>query len=247
MEILAPFLSAAGLISFGTLTALEIVLGIDNVIFISILAGRLRGEDREKARRYGLAGAFVMRLGLLFLVSWIAQLTEPLFSVLGRDFSGKSLILFGGGLFLLFKATREIHHKLEGPDQNPSLQTTATATLSGVVMQILLLDLVFSLDSVITAVGMAQAVSIMIAANVVALVVMLAGARAISAFIDEHPTFKMLALSFLMMIGLVLSAEGLGFHIPKGYVYFAMAFSVVTEFLNLKMKKAGAKPVQLKP
>jgi len=188
-----------------------------------------------------------MRLGLLCLVSWIAQLTEPLFSVLGRDFSGKSLILFGGGLFLLFKATREIHHKLEGPDQNPSLQTTATATLSGVVMQILLLDLVFSLDSVITAVGMAQAVSIMIAANVVALVVMLAGARAISAFIDEHPTFKMLALSFLMMIGLVLSAEGLGFHIPKGYVYFAMAFSVVTEFLNLKMKKAGAKPVQLKP
>jgi predicted tellurium resistance membrane protein TerC len=229
-------------IAFATLTLLEIVLGIDNVIFISILAGKLPKEQREKARIIGLSLAMIMRILLLFLLSWIVRLTAPLFEVLGQEISGRDLILIGGGLFLLFKSTHEIHDNLEG--QHGEKAGKVAATLGSVLIQIMLLDIVFSLDSVITAVGMADEVSVMITAVVVSIGFMLLFSGHIARFVEKHPTIKMLALSFLILIGVTLIAEGLGQHISKGYIYFAMAFSVLVEVLNIKMR-SKAKPVEL--
>lgn len=237
------FSSPEAWLSLLMLSAMEIVLGVDNLIFISILAGRLPESQRAKARKLGLMGAFVTRLGLLAVISWIVGLTQPLFSVMEREFSGKSLILLLGGLFLLYKATTEIHHKLEG--EEPSGAVKAAASFAAVIAQIMLLDLVFSLDSVITAVGMSNHIPVMVAANVIALAVMLAVGGPLHTFIERHPTVKMLALSFLLMIGLVLMGEGLGFHIPKGYVYFAMGFSIAVELINLRVRSKSA-PVHLK-
>lgn len=221
-------------ISLLTLTSLEIVLGIDNIIFISILTGALPQSEQARGRRIGLIGALVSRLLLLAAMSWIAGLTTPLFTLFGTNFSGKSIILLIGGLFLIYKSTHEIHGKIEGSEESVANSTRVKKTFAAVIAQILIIDVVFSIDSVITAVGMSQNLSIMVAANVIALIVMLAAAGSISRFVDAHPSLKMLALSFLMMIGLVLVADGCGFHIPKGYVYFAMAFSVLVEFLNIK-------------
>ena len=228
-----------------TLTALEIVLGIDNIIFISILAGKLPAADQPKARRLGLLGAFFSRLLLLLSIAWIVRLTRPLFEVFGHGVSGRDLILIVGGLFLIGKATYEIHGKLEGEEHEGGGAAKAARSLASVVVQIMLVDIVFSLDSVITAVGMVDEVSLMITANVIALGIMLAAAGPISGFVDRHPTVKMLALSFLVLIGTNLVAEGFGAHIPKGYTYFAMAFSVIVEMLNLRLKKVTAPPVRL--
>uniref|UniRef100_UPI0037C19637 TerC family protein n=1 Tax=Gemmatimonas sp. TaxID=1962908 RepID=UPI0037C19637 len=217
-------------ISLLTLSVLEVVLGIDNIIFISILSGKLSPSDQPKARRFGLMGAFLSRVALLLSITWVMRLTEPLFAVLGRAVSGRDLILIVGGLFLIGKATMEIHSKLEGPEESTTV-TKAGRSLWGTVAQIAVIDIVFSLDSVITAVGMADSVVIMIAANVIALIVMLAAATPISDFVDRHPTVKMLALSFLVLIGTNLVAEGFGQHISKGYTYMAMAFSVIVEML----------------
>jgi predicted tellurium resistance membrane protein TerC len=227
-----------------TLTVLEIVLGIDNVIFISILAGKLPKEQQAKARRVGLALAMFLRIGLLASLAWMVKLTSPLFSVFGQEISGRDLILLIGGLFLLFKATREIHERLEGEEGHASARVAASFT--SVIIQILLLDIVFSLDSVITAVGMANQLAVMITAVIVAVLVMMVAAGPISDFVSRHPTVKMLALSFLLLIGMSLVAEGLDFHIPKGYVYFAMGFSVLVEMLNLRMRKKTVKPVDLR-
>ena len=226
-----------------TLTALEIVLGIDNIIFISILAGKLPPEQQGRARRLGLVGAFVSRVLLLLSIAWIVRLTHPLFEVFGRAVSGRDLILLLGGLFLIGKATHEIHDKLEGEEG----QVTAKlrTSLSRVVVQIMLIDIVFSLDSVITAVGMVNEVSIMIGANIIALGIMLAASGLIAKFVERHPTIKMLALSFLVVIGVNLVAEGTGYHIPKGYTYFAMFFSIMVETLNIKARGKSAKPVKL--
>jgi predicted tellurium resistance membrane protein TerC len=231
-----------GWIALLTLTVLEIVLGIDNIIFISILVGKLAKEQQPKARRLGLALAMFLRIGLLASIAWMAQLTSPLFHVLGKGISGRDLILLAGGLFLLTKATREIHEKLEGEEGEASARVAAR--FAAVIVQILLLDIVFSLDSVITAVGMASHLSIMIAAVVIAVGVMMFAAGPIGDFVARHPTIKMLALAFLLLIGMSLLAEGLGQHIPKGYIYFAMAFSVFVEFLNLRMHKKR-QPVKL--
>jgi predicted tellurium resistance membrane protein TerC len=222
-----------------TLTALEIVLGIDNIIFISILSSRLPKPKQPRARRLGLAGAFVTRVLLLLSIAWIVRLTTPLFSLAGVAFSGRGLILFIGGLFLIGKATFEIHSKLEGEDHAVT-GTAVAASMASIVVQIMLLDIIFSLDSVITAVGMVDQVTIMIAANVVALGIMLAAATPISDFVDRHPTIKMLALAFLVLIGTNLVAEGLGHHIPKGYTYFAMFFSFSVEMLNLRLRAREA-------
>ncbi len=221
-------------LSLATLAALEIVLGVDNIIFIAILAGRLPASQRERARKVGLAGAFVSRLGLLATLSWIVKLDQPLFEVAGYGFSGKALILLAGGLFLLYKATNEIHDKLEAADEDGSATARSTATFGAVILQIVVLDMVFSIDSVITAVGMSDHISVMVAANVIALIVMLLIGRGIAAFVDRHPSIKVLALSFLLMIGLVLIAEGFGAHIPKGYIYGAMGFSVFVEMINIR-------------
>ena len=218
-----------------TLTVLEIVLGVDNIIFISILAGKLPEENRARARRLGLLGAFFSRLLLLLGIAWVVQLTTPLFTVLGVGVSGRGLILIVGGLFLIAKATHEIHDKLEGGGEHSAAKKVARS-LVAVVAQIMVIDIVFSLDSVITAVGMVDEVAIMIAANVIALGIMLVAAGPISSFVDRHPTVKMLALSFLVLIGTNLVAEGLGQHIPKGYTYFAMAFSVIVEMLNIRVR-----------
>ena len=218
-----------------TLTALEIVLGIDNIVFISILAGRLPGRSQKKARIWGLALAMIMRVLLLLSLSWIMNLTRPLFSVADFAVSGRALILILGGLFLLAKSTREIHHRIEGGDEHGAGATHPS--FSGVLVQILLLDIVFSLDSVITAVGMVDEIPVMIVAVVVAVVVMMIFSGMISDFIHRHPTLKMLALSFLLLIGVNLIADGLGFHIPKGYTYFAMGFSLGVEMLNLRVRK----------
>ncbi|HEV2852618.1 MAG TPA: TerC family protein [Thermoanaerobaculia bacterium] len=226
-----------------TLTVLEIVLGIDNVIFISILAGKLPQGDQAKARRVGLGLAMFLRIGLLASLAWMAKLTAPLFTVLGEGISGRDLILLIGGLFLIFKSTREIHERLEGEEGHASARVAASFV--SVIVQILLLDIVFSLDSVITAVGMANQLPVMIAAVVIAVGVMMFAAGPISSFVAAHPTVKMLALSFLLLIGMSLIAEGLDFHIPKGYVYFAMGFSVFVEMLNLKLRKKAARPVHL--
>ena len=231
------FLTADGLIALVTLSVLEVVLGIDNVIFISILAGKLPKADQEKARRIGLLAAMGMRILLLMSIAWIVRLTAPLFSVGDHPISGRDLILMVGGLFLLFKATREIHEKLEGEEGHVSARVAPT--MAAVITQIMLLDIVFSLDSVITAVGMADDLSIMVAAVVIAVAIMMFAARPVSAFVDAHPTVKVLALSFLLLIGASLIAEGFGVHIPKGYIYFAMGFSVFVEMVNLRVTKKG--------
>jgi len=226
-----------------TLTMLEIVLGIDNIIFISILAGKLPEEQQQRARRVGLLGAMLTRIGLLAVLAWIIRLTAPLFSAFGHAFSGRDLILLAGGLFLLFKSTREIHDSLEGELGRDNLK--GRASFAAVVGQIMVLDIVFSLDSVITAVGMARHLPVMIAAVVLAVGVMMFAAAPISGFVHRHPTVKMLALSFLLIIGISLVADGLGQHIHKGYIYFAMGFSVFVEALNLRVR-ARRKPVELR-
>jgi predicted tellurium resistance membrane protein TerC len=231
-------------IALVTLTALEIVLGIDNIIFISILTGRLPEHQRQKGRMIGLALAMIMRIALLISLAWVVKLTDPWFTVFGRGISGRDLILIVGGLFLLAKSTHEIHHKLEGlEDEGPA---KATATMKSVLVQIVLLDLVFSLDSVITAVGMAKHIPVMVIAVVLAVIFMMLFAKPIGEFVEDHPTVKMLALSFLLLIGMALVADGLGFHIPKGYIYFAMGFSVFVEMLNLRLRKTRPKPVRLR-
>jgi predicted tellurium resistance membrane protein TerC len=218
-----------------TLTVLEIVLGIDNIVFISILSGKLPKEKQKKARQTGLALALITRILLLLSLSWVMSLTAPLFTVLQQEISGRDLILLIGGLFLIYKATTEIHEKLEG--ENHDTEIKGKASFSSVILQILILDVVFSLDSVITAVGMASHIEVMVAAVIIAVIIMLFAAESISKFVNQHPTVKMLALAFLVLIGVSLLAEGLDQHIPKGYIYFAMAFSVLVEMLNLRLKK----------
>jgi predicted tellurium resistance membrane protein TerC len=230
-------------VALATLTLLEIVLGIDNIVFISILTGRLPAAQQPLARRLGLGLALVMRLGLLFAISWVMSLTTPLFSVLGRDLAGRHLILLGGGLFLIGKATHEIHAKLEGSSDETTGASSASA-FGFILLQIMVLDLVFSLDSVITAVGMVDEISVMVVAMVVAVGVMLTFAGAVSNFVQRHPTMKILALSFLLLIGVMLVAESIGQHIAKGTIYFAMAFSLVVELMNLRLRK-HSKPVTL--
>jgi predicted tellurium resistance membrane protein TerC len=236
------FLTSDGLIALVTLTFLEVVLGVDNVIFISILSGKLPPEQQQRARQIGLLAAMGMRILLLFSIAWIVRLTAPLFSVLGQEISGRDLILMGGGLFLLAKATIEIHERLEGEEGHGSARVAPS--LGAVIFQIMLLDIVFSLDSVITAVGMAEELSIMVAAVVIAVAIMMFSAAPISAFVSLHPTVKVLALSFLLLIGLSLVGEGLDMHIPKGYIYFAMGFSVFVELINIRVRK-GTAPVKL--
>jgi predicted tellurium resistance membrane protein TerC len=233
------FLTADGLVALVTLTLLEVVLGIDNVIFISILAGKLPPAQQERARRIGLMGAMVMRILLLLSITWIMRLTQPLFTVpiFNHEFSGRDLILAGGGLFLLFKATREIHERLEGEDGHVAARVAPS--LAAVIGQIMILDIVFSLDSVITAVGMAEDVAVMIAAVVVAVAIMMFASKSVSQFVDAHPTVKVLALSFLLLIGVSLIADGFGMHVPKGYIYFAMGFSIFVETINLRASKKG--------
>ncbi len=230
-------------IALVTLTALEIVLGIDNIIFISILVGRLPGKKRNKARVIGLALAMITRILLLLSITWVMRLTSPLFSIFAREISGRDIILIAGGLFLLWKSTLEIHEGLEG--EEGARTTKAAASFAAILVQIALLDVIFSLDSVITAVGLAQDVAVMIIAIIAAVIVMMFSAKGIGDFVDRHPTIKMLALSFLVMIGVTLIAEGFEFHIPKGYIYFAMAFSVAVEMLNMKVRKKTAHPVKL--
>ncbi len=230
-------------IAFATLLALEIVLGVDNVVFISILAGKLPAGEQQRARSTGLALALVTRVLLLLSLSWVIRLTAPLFAPFGHELSGRDLILIVGGLFLIGKSTHEMHQRLEGEEGETS--SRVRPSFSGVIVQILLLDIVFSLDSVITAVGMVDRLEIMIAAVVAALFVMLAFAGRISSFVERHPTVKMLALSFLLLIGTTLIAEGIDQHIPKGYIYFAMAFSLFVEMLNLKSRRVAVTPVRL--
>jgi predicted tellurium resistance membrane protein TerC len=230
------------LIALATLTALEVVLGVDNVIFISILAGKLPADQQARARRVGLMAAMVMRILLLFSLAWIVRLTEPLVSVLGRGISGRDLILLGGGLFLLAKATIEIHDKLEGVEGVRSAKVAPS--FGAVIVQIMLLDIVFSLDSVITAVGMADSIAVMVVAVIIAVGIMMLSAGSVSEFVQRHPTVKVLALSFLMLIGMSLVGEGMGQHIPKGYIYFAMGFSVFVEMINLRLRAPGV-PVEL--
>ncbi len=230
-------------IAFLTLTALELVLGIDNIIFISILVDRLPPERRETARRIGLGLAMFMRIGLLFVLAWIVGLTTPLFTVLANEISGRDLILIGGGLFLLWKAPGEIHQLLEGKEGDQSAR--AASTFSGIIMQIIVIDIVFSLDSIITAVGMVNDVKVMVAAVIASVGLMMAFAGPIGRFVSLHPTIKMLALSFLIMVGMALVADGLNYHVPKGYIYFAMAFSVGVEMLNLRLRRRG-EPVRLR-
>jgi predicted tellurium resistance membrane protein TerC len=234
--------SAEGWIALGTLTVLEVVLGIDNIVFISILAGKLRKADQPRARRVGLSLAMLIRVGLLLSITWVMGLTAPLFAVVGQEISGRDVILIAGGLFLIAKSTYEIHDKLEGTEGHGSAK--AVASFAAVIVQILLLDIVFSLDSVITAVGMAKDVAVMILAVVIAVVVMLFSAGAISDFVERHPTVKILALSFLLLIGVSLLGEGFDQHIEKGYIYFAMAFSVFVELINLRVR-GKAEPVHL--
>ncbi len=230
-------------IALGTLTALEIVLGIDNIIFISILVGRLPEKQRAFARRIGLSLAMIARLALLFSISWVMGLTEPWFTVFDQTISGRDLILIGGGLFLLAKSTHEIHNSLEGTED--SANVAAAASLGMVLVQIAILDIVFSLDSVITAVGLVDQVTLMAIAIILAVLVMLIAAKPIGDFVDEHPTIKILALSFLILVGVTLMVEGFDVHVPKGYIYFAMAFSVGVEALNLRMRKKRRAPLKL--
>jgi predicted tellurium resistance membrane protein TerC len=232
-------------IAFATLTALELVLGIDNIIFISILVDKLPPEKRELARRIGLFMAMFMRIGLLLVLAWIVGLVAPLFTVLGQEISGRDLILILGGLFLIWKSTGEVHQALEGEEEHA--QSAVKATFGAVILQIMIIDLVFSLDSIITAVGMVDDVKIMIAAVIASVALMMLFAGPIGRFVSDHPTIKMLALSFLVVVGVVLVAEGFDHHVPKGYVYFAMAFSLGVEMLNIRMRKRKAHKVQLNP
>jgi predicted tellurium resistance membrane protein TerC len=226
-----------------TLTALEIVLGIDNIIFITVLAGRLPEEERNRGRVIGLAMAMITRILLLLSLTWIMGLTKPLFELLAHEISGRDIILLIGGLFLLAKSTHEIHANLEGEEER--VEKSKAVSFAGVITQIAILDIVFSLDSVITAVGLVNQVPVMIAAIIIAIIVMMVSAKSIGDFVESHPTIKMLALSFLILVGVSLVGEGLDFHIPKGYIYFAMAFSVGVEMLNIKMRSRKAKPVKL--
>ncbi|MCC6969757.1 MAG: TerC family protein [Phycisphaerales bacterium] len=223
-------------LALATLTLMEIVLGIDNIVFIAIITGKLPESQRPAARRVGLFLAMFIRIALLWAISWVMSLTKPLFDVMGKEFTGKDLVLLLGGAFLIYKATTEIHHKLEGGGPEEAAKAGGL-TFKSAVTQIVMLDIVFSLDSVITAVGMARAIWVMVTAVVISIGVMLAFAGQISAFVERHPTVKMLALSFLLLIGVMLTADGLGQHIPKGYIYFAMAFSLVVEMLNLRIWK----------
>ena len=231
-------------IAFATLTALELVLGIDNIVFISILVDKLPKEQRELARKIGLFMAMFMRIGLLLVLSWIIGLVAPLFTVLGQEISGRDLILIGGGLFLIWKSTGEIHQSLEGEEGHSS--GAVKATFAAVILQIMVVDMVFSLDSIITAVGMVDSLPVMVAAVVASVALMMVFARPIGLFVSDHPTVKMLALSFLVVVGVVLIAEGFDHHVPKGYVYFAMAFSIGVEMLNLRLRKKSGKPVNLR-
>ena len=235
-------LTMDGVISLVTLTCLEIILGVDNVIFISIIAAKLPANQRGKARHIGMVGALFTRIVLLSLMSWLASLTATLFRVADVDISGKSLILLSGGLFLLYKSTKEMHGKFEGEDDAYGPGAKVQANMAGIIAQIMLIDIVFSIDSVITAVGMSQNLFIMVLANVCALGIMLVAAKSIADFVEEHPTIKVLALSFLIMIGMVLVGEALSFHIPKGYVYFAMGFSLCVEMINIKTARPGKQP-----
>lgn len=228
-------------IGFITLTVLEIVLGIDNIVFISILSGKLPPQQQKKARTIGLSLAMITRVLLLLSLAWMMRLTTPLFEIFGMEMSGRDLILLGGGIFLVAKSTIEIHHKLEGDDRT---KVKGYPSFWSVIAQILVLDIVFSLDSVITAVGMVNQVGVMIAAVITAILVMLVSMETVSGFVERHPTVKMLALSFLLLIGVMLIAEGFGQHVPKGYIYFAMGFSVLVEALNLRAKRAKQKPVE---
>ena len=230
-------------IAFATLTMLELVLGIDNIIFISILVDRLPPGQRDLARRLGLVGAMFMRIGLLLVLAWVIGLTAPLFAVLGEEISGRDLILIGGGLFLLWKSVHEIHQLMEGVEGDRS--AGAAASFGAILAQIMAIDLVFSLDSIITAVGMVKQVEIMVAAVVASVVLMMVFAGAIGRFVSAHPTIKMLALAFLVVVGVVLIAAGFEHEVPKGYVYFAMAFAVAVEMLNIRMRKRPAQPVHL--
>ena len=236
------FLTSDGLLALVTLTFLEIILGVDNVIFISILSGKLPGDQQARARRTGLIAAMGMRILLLMSIAWIVRLTAPLFTVFSQEISGRDLILLGGGLFLMAKATIEIHERLEGEEGHGSARVAPS--FAAVIGQIMLLDIVFSLDSVITAVGMAESVSIMVAAVVLSVGIMMFAAEPISSFVSRHPTVKVLALSFLLLIGVSLVGDGLGMHVPKGYIYFAMGFSVCVEMVNLRVR-SGSKPVHL--
>jgi predicted tellurium resistance membrane protein TerC len=232
--------------ALATLTLLELVLGIDNIIFISILVSKLPRDKQETARRIGLFMAMFLRIALLLLLSYIIGLVEPLFSLMGQAFSGRDLILLAGGLFLIWKSTGEIHQSLEGEDEDHAANVKPKVNLTATIAQIIVIDLVFSLDSIITAVGMVDDVRIMIAAVVASLGLMMLFARAIGEFVDAHPSIKMLALSFLVVVGVVLVAEGFGHHVPKGYIYFAMAFSFGVELLNIRFRKSKAKPVKLR-
>jgi len=231
-------------IALVTLTALEIVLGIDNIIFISVLVSRLPHKKRNKARVLGLGLAMFTRIALLLSITWVMKLTAPLFSVYAQEISGRDVILIVGGLFLLWKSTLEIHKSLEGEGETRGAK--AAAGFAAILAQIAVLDIIFSLDSVITAVGLANDVEVMVVAIVLAVIVMMLSSRGIGEFVDKHPTIKILALSFLVVIGVTLFAEGFDFHVPKGYIYFAMAFSVTVEMLNLKMRKKAVKPVTLR-
>ena len=231
-------------IAFATLTGLELVLGIDNIIFISILVDKIDKERREFVRRLGLFMAMFMRIALLLLLAWIAGLVEPLFTVVGTDISGRDLILILGGMFLIWKSTGEIHQTMEGEHED-SAGSAVKANIAAVIVQIMIIDLVFSLDSIITAVGMVDDVRVMIAAVIASVGLMMLFASAIGNFVSDHPTIKMLALSFLVVVGVVLIAEGLDHHVPKGYIYFAMAFSIAVEMLNIRMRKRSAKPVHM--
>ncbi|MEQ1869312.1 MAG: TerC family protein [Vicinamibacterales bacterium] len=237
------FFTSAGVLALVTLTFLEIVLGVDNVIFISILSGKLQRDQQKRARRTGLLAAMLMRIGLLMSIAWIVRLTAPLFTAFGYEISGRDMILIGGGLFLIAKATLEIHERLEGEHDHASPK--GHPSFGAVIVQIMLLDIVFSLDSVITAVGMAEDVSVMVAAVVLSVGIMLFSAEPISAFVSRHPTIKVLALSFLLLIGISLVGDGLGMHVPKGYIYFAMGFSVFVEMINLQVR-GSRMPVELR-
>ena len=241
--MLELLMSPEAWIAFATLTALELVLGIDNIIFISILVDKLPPEKRELARKIGLFMAMFMLIGLLLVLSWIIGLVAPLFTVLNQEISGRDLILIAGGLFLIWKSTGEIHQSMEGEEGHSS--SAVKATFTAVILQIMVVDLVFSLDSIITAVGMVDEIAVMVAAVIASVALMMVFAGAIGRFVSDHPSIKMLALSFLVVVGVVLLAEGFDHHVPKGYVYFAMAFSVAVEMLNIRMRKRSAKPVHL--
>jgi len=233
-------------IALATLTALEIVLGIDNIIFISIIVSRLPKEQQNRGRTIGLGLAMLTRIALLLSITWVMSLTTDLFTLLNHTFSGRDLILLGGGLFLLAKSTHEIHQSLEGSEEEATQAASGKAFIL-TMLQIAVIDIVFSLDSVITAVGLAEDVQVMIIAIMISIGIMMLGAKAISDYVEAHPTIKMLALSFLILVGVTLLAEGVGFEIPKGYIYFAMAFSISVEMLNIRLRKKSAKPVHLRP